>query len=94
MKVQIESNATSELEKAEKMLDAFKQCQEIAEQLKNQMRFLTTADVQKLTGLSMPTVLAIFNRPDFPVCDYGRNKIVFAPAFYEYFMKPVKQGDF
>ena len=90
----IETNAASELVKAKELLEVFADVEEKASKLKASMRFLTTKDVMELTGLSKPTVLELFKRPDFPICDYGHGYIVFAPAFYDYFMKAVKQSDF
>lgn len=90
----ITTNATEELKNAKELLTVFNAIEEKAESIKNKIGFFTTEDVANLTGFSMPTVLKLFNRPDFPVCDYGARKIVFIPAFYEYFMKAVKQSDF
>lgn len=68
------SNATSELKEARELLEVFNVIEEKAENIKNQVGFYSIKDVCKLTGMSEPTVQAIFNRPDFPVCDYGRKK--------------------
>lgn len=74
---------------------------ELAVQLQNQLadlkqaaQFLTVEDVSKLTGIGIPKVREIFNRPDFPYTDYGKSKVIMLKAFIEYFMKPVKQSDF
>lgn len=92
--MKIQTNAADELKEANELLEVFSKIEEKAENIKNSIGFYTTKDVAKLTGISMPKVLEIFNRPDFPVCDYGQGKIVFVPAFCEYFMKAVKQSDF
>lgn len=92
--MEITTNAAAELKTANELLDVFERIESKAEELKQKIGFYTTKDVCEITGLSMPKVLDIFNRPDFPVCDYGQGKIVFIPAFYEYFMKAVKQSDF
>ena len=90
----IKTNATDELKNAQELLQVFSLIEEKAESIRKQIGFFSTKDVSELTGISMPKVLEIFNRPDFPVCDYGQGKVVFIPAFCEYFMKPVKQSDF
>lgn len=90
----IKTNAASELQTAKELLEVFSLIEQKAEKIKQTIGFYTTKDVANLTGLSMPKVLDIFNRPDFPVCDYGQGKIVFIPAFCDYFMKAVKQSDF
>lgn len=94
MLVKIHTNAAEELQNANELLEVFSRIEEKAESIKNTIGFYTTKDVAQLTGISMPKVLEIFNRPDFPVCDYGQGKVVFIPAFCEYFMKAVKQSDF
>lgn len=90
----IKTNTASELQAAKELLEVFSLIEQKAEKIKQTIGFYTTKDVANLTGLSMPKVLDIFNRPDFPVCDYGQGKIVFIPAFCDYFMKAVKQSDF
>lgn len=49
-----------------------------------EIEFLTVEDVMQLTGYSKPTVLEIFNRPDFPVWNYGRKYLVEKNAFLKY----------
>lgn len=92
--MEVKTNAASELKDAEQLLKIFNILEEKADKIRNQIGFYTIKDVCNLTGLSEPTVQTIFNRPDFPVCDYGRKKLVFIPAFYDYFMKAVKVADF
>lgn len=60
----------------------------------DEAKFYTVEDVMKMTGYGKATVLKIFNRPDFPCCNSGRRLIVSAYAFWDYFNKPVKEGDF
>jgi hypothetical protein len=90
----ISTNAAEELRTAKEIAEVFGLMEEKAAKIKHEIGFYTIKDVCKLTGISEPRVQDIFNRPDFPVCDYGKSKIVFIPAFYDYFMKPVRQGDF
>lgn len=91
--MKITTNAASELATATDLLEMMNKIEKKAERLNREFRFLTVENVMELTGYSKPTVLAIFNRPDFPACDYGKQKIVFLPAFYDYFMKAVKKSD-
>lgn len=90
----INTNTSEEIESAKELLSIFNTIEDQVASLKTKIGFYTTDDVCKLTGLSMPKVLDLFNRPDFPVCDYGKRKIVFIPAFCDYFMKAVKTTDF
>ena len=54
----------------------------------DRITFLTISDVMKLTGWSRPTVEKTFNRPDFPSCDFGKEKIVELTALRDYFSVP------
>ena len=86
----IMTNAADEIAEAKELLDLFNKIEEKAESIKGSFKFLTIQDVMQLTGYSEPTVQKLFNRKDFPAWEIGKNKIVFAPAFYEYAMKGVK----
>ena len=92
--MEVRTNAASELKDAEQLLKIFNILEEKADKIRNQIGFYTIKDVCELTGFSEPTVQAIFNRPDFPVCDYGRKKVVLISAFCDYFSKAVKVSDF
>jgi len=50
--------------------------------------FLTIKEVVALTGWSIRTVQDLFNIPDFPSCDYGKEKIVEKNAFLKFFDTP------
>lgn len=92
--MKITTNAATELATAEKILELFEILEEKSNKLRQEAVFLSVEDVMKKTGFSKPTVLAIFNRPDFPLCDYGKAKKVYFPAFHEYFMNAVRKDDF
>lgn len=92
--MEVKTNAASELKDAEQLIKIFNILEEKADKIRNQIGFYTIKDVCELTGFSEPTVQAIFNRPDFPVCDYGKRKIVLISAFCDYFSKAVKVSDF
>lgn len=51
-------------------------------------KFYTIKDAAELTGWSIVTMQEIFNRRDFPSCDFGKRKIVEASAFKQYFSVP------
>lgn len=51
--------------------------------------FYDVADVMKLTGYSKPTILAMFNRKDFPTCSMGRRKLIKKSAFWKRFDEPM-----
>lgn len=91
--MKLETNVISELAQAKELLEIVEQIELKGKALWQEFRFLDIEDVMKLTGYSKPTINALFNRTDFPCCDIGKKKIVFAPAFYDYFMKAVRSED-
>lgn len=52
-----------------------------------EVKFYSIADIQKMTGWSEKTVQKLFNDPEFPATDLGRNKLVEAHALINYFSK-------
>ena len=67
------------------------QLKDIAETLERintntkKIQFITIKEFAELSGWSLPTVQKIFNRKDFPACDYGKEKIAEISAVKEYF---------
>lgn len=58
------------------------------EEMSKALKFLTIKDVVAATGWSFPTVRDLFNRPDFPSCDFGKEKVVEIHAALKYFSVP------
>lgn len=79
----------AELEKATKL---FKTILEI-ENASKALNFLTIKDVADATGWSLGTVRQLFNRPDFPSCDFGKEKIVEVHAALNYFSVPRRREE-
>ena len=79
----------TELEKATKL---FKTILEI-ENTSKALNFLTIKDVADATGWSLGTVRQLFNRPDFPSCDFGKEKIVEIHAALNYFSVPRRREE-
>lgn len=52
------------------------------------IRFLTIQEFSEISGWSLPVVKNLFNRADFPSCDYGKKKIVEVSAAKKYFSVP------
>lgn len=59
-----------------------------AEEKAKKIQFLTIKDMMKATGWSQVTVQELFRREDFPVCDFGKEKIVEVGAAIKYFSVP------
>lgn len=68
----------------DKMFDIVTRLEKIETQL-SEPRFYTIQDVVNFTGWSEQTVKNMFNRKDFPACDFGKRKLVEQAAFREYF---------
>lgn len=51
-------------------------------------KFYTIGETAKLLRWSEPTVQDLFNREDFPSCDFGKKKVVEATALKNYFSTP------
>ncbi len=92
--IEFKVDIADQQEQADKLLRTYMAIENKISKLKDQTAFLTVKDVAKLTGWSVPTVLSLFRRPDFPACDLGQAQIVYAPAFHDFFMKRVQKSDY
>lgn len=70
------------------LTDEIKQLDQYAKAVNDEC-FYDVSDVMRLTGYSKPTVLAMFNRKDFPTCTVGRRKIIKKSAFWKRFDEPM-----
>lgn len=55
------------------------------------LRFITIREMAELTGWSITTVKKLYNRPDFPCCDFGKEKMAEINAVIKYFSVPRKK---
>lgn len=55
--------------------------------ISSEVHFYTIQDLQKETTWSESTLQRLFNNPEFPAADFGRNKIVESHALIYYFFK-------
>lgn len=77
-------NLDKELEKFKELLTLQKQLSENTKLL----RFIGIREMTELTGWSLPTVQNLYNRPDFPSCDFGKEKMAEISAVIKYFSVP------
>lgn len=80
-----------ELDTLEQLVDEIKSvvCKvEKIETTLTEPKFYNIEETAKLLGWSAPTVQDLFNRRDFPSCDYGKKKVVEATALKNYFCVP------
>ena len=86
MKIAVDSELGPQLNNLKEFL---KEVQELEKTTKG-LHFLTVDEIveKKILPWSRKTVQDLFNRPDFPSCDYGKEKVVEVYAFKEYFNMP------
>lgn len=77
-------NLDEEIAKAKELLELQAKIAEEAQML----RFITIREFAKMTGWSLTTVQQLYNRPEFPSCDFGKEKIAEAHALLKYFSVP------
>lgn len=90
--MELKVETTTNLDEIEKLIDKVGELDKIVGKLKGETVFVTPKDLAEMLGCSVIVAREIFNRADFPVCDYGKSQVVFLPALWDYFMKPVKRG--
>lgn len=82
---------TIELETLEQLVDEIKSVVAKVEKIETVLtepKFYSIEETAKLLGWSAPTVQDLFNRGDFPSCDFGRKKVVELTALKNYFSVP------
>lgn len=77
-------NLDEELAKAKELLELQAKIADEAQML----RFITIKEFMKMSGWSQTTVQNLYNCPDFPCCDYGKEKIAEIHALIKYFSVP------
>ena len=70
MMINIDTNLDEQLDKVKELLLYLKEIEKTADILK----FISIQEFSKITGWSVPTVQNLYNRPDFPSTDYGKEK--------------------
>lgn len=73
-----------ELERIEKLLRKLTEL----EKKTCSLSFISIKEFARLSGWSEPTVQDLFNRADFPSCDFGKTKIAEISAVKKYFSVP------
>lgn len=84
MMINIDTNLDEQLDKVKELLLYLKEIEKTTELLK----FISIKEFAEITGWSLPTVQNLYNRPDFPSTDYGKEKKAEIHAIVEYFKVP------
>lgn len=82
---------TINIEMLEQLTDEIKSVVDKVEKIETSLtepKFYSIEETAKLLGWSTPTTQDLFNRGDFPSCDFGRKKVVEMTALKNYFSVP------
>lgn len=55
--------------------------------------FYTTKDIMQLLNLSKGQVQRLFNRDDFPSCDYFKSQVIEYNALYDFFISNIDEKE-
>ena len=84
MNITIDTNLDGQLDKVKEIIHYLREI----ENTTNLLRFITIREFSEITGWSIPTVQNLYNRPDFPSTNYGKEKKAEIHAIVEYFKVP------
>lgn len=87
--VSVDTNIGEELDKIKELVATLDEVKEKAKLI----QFISIKDFMELTGWSEKTVQEIYNRPDFPCTDFGKEKKAEVHAVIEYFKVPRRKKD-
>lgn len=87
--VSVDTNIGEELDKIKELVATLDEVKEKA----HLIQFISIKDFMELTGWSEKTVQEIYNRPDFPCTDFGKEKKAEVHAVIEYFKVPRRKKD-
>ena len=86
----IDTDFDEQLEKCEKLI---KKCEELGYRGK-QLHFVNIAEFCEMRKCSIKTGQDIFNLPDFPSEDFGKEKVVYIEALKEFYMTKRSKKDY
>ncbi len=84
MQVAINTDLDQELEKVSKLLKGLEEVKEKAQLI----QFVSIKEFCEMTNWSEKTVQELYNRPDFPSTDFGKEKKAEVHAIINYFSVP------
>lgn len=88
----LEINTTTK-EELQKLNEYLVKCEE-AEVKTKQLHFVTIKEFAEMRGCSLAIAQRIFNLPDFPSEDFGKEKVVSIEALRDFYMKKHKKSDY
>lgn len=90
MTFNIDTNIEEESKKIGELLVKYEQL----EQQTKKMHFVTIKEFAKMRGCSIKIAQDIFNLPDFPSEDFGKEKVVSIEALRNFYMQKRKKSDY
>ncbi len=84
MTLNIDTNLDEELDKVKELLKGLEEIKEKTQLI----RFVSIKDFMKISGWGKETVQDLYNRPDFPSCNFGKEKKAEIHAIIKYFSVP------
>lgn len=90
MTLEINTNTEAELQKLNEYLI---KCEEAEEKTKK-IHFVTIKEFAKMRGCSIKIAQEMFNLPDFPSEDFGKEKVVSIEALRKFYMQKHKKSDY
>jgi len=80
----VNTDIDTQLANIKELVSTLKELKETAQLI----QFVTMKQFCELSGWSMSTVKTLYNRPDFPSSDYGKEKVAEVHAILKYFSVP------
>lgn len=84
-------NNSKEMNEIDEQIKKLKELLELQIEVKDNIVYLTfigVEDLMEMTGWGRNTVNKLFDEPDFPCCDFGKEKKAEIHAVLQYFSKP------
>ena len=84
-------NNSKEMNEIDEQIKKLKELLELQIEVKDNIVYLTfigVEDLMEMTGWGRNTVNKLFEEPDFPCCDFGKEKKAEIHAVLQYFSKP------
>lgn len=88
----LEINTTTEAD-LQKLNEYIIKCEEVEEKTKK-IYFVTIKEFAEMRGCSLSVAQRIFNLPDFPSEDFGKEKVVSIEALKEFYMTKRSKKDY
>lgn len=83
-KLEINTNLDEHLNKAKELLKTITEVEEKAEFI----QFMSIKEFAEVAKMSEKKAQEVYNKPDFPSCDYGKEKVAEIHAVRQYFSVP------